>query len=235
MKTILLIGLSAISAGLLLGQDAHEQREVGQRPPMRPSPLFTAIDVNGDGLISADELKNAPAALLKLDKNGDGQLTADEVRPNFQLRRPRDDHGNRSETAPHSDDIVQTLMSFDRNGDGKLSKDEVPERMQGLFDRGDTNHDGFLTRDEIEKLAVQQQPTSGQAREGEASRPDFARFDPLFNALDTNHDGAISRTEIASATASLLKIDKNSDGQLTLDEVRGPRPGGDRAREDHEF
>jgi hypothetical protein len=31
-----------------------------------------ALDVNGDGVISADELKDAPATLLKLDKNRDG-------------------------------------------------------------------------------------------------------------------------------------------------------------------
>ena len=30
------------------------------------------------GIISAEEIKNAPEALQKLDKNGDGQLTPDE-------------------------------------------------------------------------------------------------------------------------------------------------------------
>ncbi len=32
-------------------------------------------------MIDADEIANAPAALKALDKNGDGQLTADELRP----------------------------------------------------------------------------------------------------------------------------------------------------------
>jgi hypothetical protein len=52
-----------------------------------------------------------------------------------------------------SDELVKTLMSFDRNGDGKLERSEVPERMQGLFDRADTNKDGFLTPEEIRTLA----------------------------------------------------------------------------------
>ena len=52
-----------------------------------------------------------------------------------------------------SDDLVKTMMSFDRNGDGKLDRSEVPERMQGLFDRADTNKDGFLTPEEIRTLA----------------------------------------------------------------------------------
>src|SRR5438552_13254774 len=51
----------------------------GRRPP--PSPIITALDANGDGIIDADEIANAPAALRKLDKNGDGKLTPDEFRP----------------------------------------------------------------------------------------------------------------------------------------------------------
>jgi len=60
----------------------------------------------------------------------------------------------RRRTGPDvSDDLVKTLMSLDRNGDGKLDRSEVPERMQGLFDRADTNKDGFLTPEEIRTLA----------------------------------------------------------------------------------
>lgn len=55
-----------------------------------------------------------------------------------------------------SDDQVKFLMGFDRNGDGRLERNEVPERMQGLFDRGDTNKDGFLTPQEIRRLAESQ-------------------------------------------------------------------------------
>jgi Ca2+-binding EF-hand superfamily protein len=51
----------------------------GHRPP--PPPLIAALDSNGDGVIDAQEIANASAALLKLDKNGDGQLTPDEYRP----------------------------------------------------------------------------------------------------------------------------------------------------------
>ena len=54
---------------------------------MRNDPVMTALDADHDGALSADEIKNAPAALKKLDKNGDGKLTEDEVRPNFPQRR----------------------------------------------------------------------------------------------------------------------------------------------------
>ena len=42
---------------------------------------MTALDTNGDGILSADEIAAASSSLKKLDKNGDGQLTPDEYRP----------------------------------------------------------------------------------------------------------------------------------------------------------
>lgn len=42
--------------------------------------LVQVLDVNMDGAISARELKNAPAALLKLDRDGDGKVSQDEIR-----------------------------------------------------------------------------------------------------------------------------------------------------------
>ena len=50
---------------------------------MRMFPVMTALDSDGNGEISPEEIKGAVAALKKLDKNKDGKLTADELRPNF--------------------------------------------------------------------------------------------------------------------------------------------------------
>ena len=48
------------------------------------------------------------------------------------------------------------MMSQDANGDGKLSRDELPEAQAArMFDRGDTNKDGFLEIAEIEVIAKQ--------------------------------------------------------------------------------
>ncbi len=43
------------------------------------------------------------------------------------------------------------------------NKDEVPERMHGLFERGDANKDGVLGKDELRKLAEAQ--SSGRRRD----------------------------------------------------------------------
>jgi len=67
--------------------------------------------------------------------------------------------------ADYSNDLVRTLMAFDRDHDGKLSKSEVPERMQSMFDGGDTNHDGQLTPEEIRKYAEAQGTAAAPASE----------------------------------------------------------------------
>ena len=49
-------------------------------------PVMTALDSDGNGEISSEEIKGAVVALKKLDKNKDGKLPEDELRPNFSGR-----------------------------------------------------------------------------------------------------------------------------------------------------
>jgi Ca2+-binding EF-hand superfamily protein len=61
--------------------------------------------------------------------------------------------------------VVKTYTAFDENGDGKLTCDEVPEQIQGIFERGDTNHGGVLSAAELRAMAqAQQQPGEGRDR-----------------------------------------------------------------------
>jgi hypothetical protein len=90
IKTMLAVLALSGSALIANAQDAGGPPPDGQRPPggpgmhghrPPPSPLVDVLDANHDGVIDADEIANAPAALKKLDKNGDGKLTPDEYRP----------------------------------------------------------------------------------------------------------------------------------------------------------
>ena len=48
-------------------------------PP--PSPLFDALDTNHDGVISADEMSDAPASLKSMLKNGSTAIKREDLRP----------------------------------------------------------------------------------------------------------------------------------------------------------
>jgi Ca2+-binding EF-hand superfamily protein len=217
LKTILVVAAIAAAA-----TGAHAQP--GRGSYIQFHPLLAALDANHDNTIDEAELAKAPAALRALDKNQDGRVTADEMSP--AMGRGRGGRG-RDEEGPQGgntvEEAVKTYLSFDRNNDGKLVRDEVPDRMQGIFERGDSNKDGALTADELRAMARAQQTTSGGGRGGEGMR------DPIFAALDTDHDNAISGEEITNAAAALKALDKNQDGKLTEDELR-PNFGPGRGR-----
>ena len=71
---------------------------MGRRPP--PSPVIAALDVNHDGVIDADEIANASAALKTLDINGDGKLTQDELRPTPPPQNGGPNSGNNRPPGP---------------------------------------------------------------------------------------------------------------------------------------
>ena len=67
-----------------------------------------ALDKDGDGEISAEELDGAVAALKSLDKNDDGKLTREEMFPpppegGFRGRRPDGPPGDRRPDGPPRD------------------------------------------------------------------------------------------------------------------------------------
>ena len=120
---------------------------------MRMLPVMAALDADGDGEISTEEINASIAALKNLDKNKDGKLTMDELRPG--PGGPVGERGPGPAGARGGEgDMVSRLMAFDKNQDGKLSKDEVDGPMQGVFARADADGDGFATKEEIESLAA---------------------------------------------------------------------------------
>ncbi|HWC96921.1 MAG TPA: hypothetical protein VG456_09235 [Candidatus Sulfopaludibacter sp.] len=205
-----------------------------------PSVGFTTLDADGDGKLSAAEIDAAPKALAKLDKDSDGRITSDEVRMSLPQGRGRGGpeggrgEGGRGEGGGGvnmAEETVKTLMAFDANGDGKLSKAELPERFQGMFTRGDANKDGYLTPDEIRKMAAAQAgppETAGRGeREGGRGGPEggrggemnFIRMDPILAAIDTDGDGTISAEELSRAASAIRKLDKDGDGVVTREEA----------------
>jgi hypothetical protein len=96
---------------------------------------------------------------------------------------------------------------------------QVQARAEQTFAKADTNHDGWLTRDEyhaaITAVARRYDPKVPTAGKG------MAAADAQFDAIDTAHAGRISRAAfIAAALARFDSADLNHDGVTTADEAR---------------
>ncbi|WCM89280.1 EF-hand domain-containing protein [Acidovorax sp. NCPPB 3576] len=79
-------------------------------------------------------------------------------------------------SAPLSKGEIKAQKEFkmlDFNGDGKLSRSEVAlfPRLANAFDDADTNHDGFVSYDEVQAFAVKYRAERDRARAEAAKTP----------------------------------------------------------------
>jgi Ca2+-binding EF-hand superfamily protein len=108
----------------------------------RPSDVvFVLIEMSDCDECCAEELQQVYDTLRKLDKNQDGKIDASELRTaREQLVQQRVDN---------------LLKELDADKDGRISREEAKGMVRRHFDRLDTNHDGFIDREELLKAAAE--------------------------------------------------------------------------------
>lgn len=109
------------------------------------------------------------------------------------------------------------LLHYDANHDGTLTRAELEAGLHADFDALDVAHTGCLTNDEVQ--AVNQKRIAA----------DQASASPL---MDWNGDGCVDFNEFAVTPRSLFdSLDRNSDGQVTPQEFnprrKAPRDADD--------
>jgi Ca2+-binding EF-hand superfamily protein len=101
------------------------------------------MDTDGDGKISSDEhTAGAKKMFEKMDADKDGKVTATEM-----------DAGHEKVTgakAMKTDmSAAEKIKVIDSNGDGVLTADECTTGAKTMFEKMDTNKDGFLSKSEV--------------------------------------------------------------------------------------
>ncbi len=140
--------------------------EGGQGTPggmMMMNPVMAALDADKDGTLSVSEIANASKSLMALDKNGDGILSGDEMRPPQMAGGQRPGEGG---GAPNGEMMTKMFESQDKNGDGKLTGDEIPERMRERVAQIDEDGDGSINRAEMTKMMARMAGGKGAERMG---------------------------------------------------------------------
>ena len=181
-------------------------------PP--PSPLFRALDTNGAGVISAEEIANAPTTLKTL-AGASGQITRDSLRP---PRREGDEQKQGDEARrPHHRPPPDTQGDENpaprppRQPEDRPQRPPPPDGEHGSRKQDNTPASGAPPADA---------PPDGLA--GRHHGPPHG--DGLFNALDADGDGTVSAEEIAAAATTLKKADTNGDGVIDRRDFRPPPP-----------
>lgn len=135
------------------------------------SKLIDALDTNGDGVVSQDEvdaaLKNAGSnadttkAFAAIDTDGDGKLSKDELTAavaNKIAEHHGHGHHHRHGGPSATDGAEMLLSSFDTDNDKSLSLAEVAKalgtdatdsNLSSAFGSLDSNGDGSLSSDEL--------------------------------------------------------------------------------------
>ena len=103
-------------------------------------PISRVLDVDGDGVISAPEIAQAPLWLTTLDVNDDGGVSYEEYQAESSGPAP---------VAYQPSAEFEVLFALDSNHDGILQPLEIAQADVNLRVL-DVSGDGVLTRDELQ-------------------------------------------------------------------------------------
>ncbi|WP_428409990.1 EF-hand domain-containing protein [Hyphococcus sp.] len=117
-------GAALIAASAMAGEGKGEGRWSGH---------WDRMDVNGDGVLTADEMSEKHAQFIEdADADGDGAVTKEEMKAFHEAKRAE----------------WREARNPDKNGDGVVDKTEYINAAQERFDKMDKDGNGVLSEDE---------------------------------------------------------------------------------------
>lgn len=183
--------------------------------------LFSVLDRNSDGQVTATELTDAQQpyfrrALRVADRNEDAALTQAELTE--ALTNPEPVSMPSSTLAGRGDFDISRL---DRNGDGKLTRDEIPTPLKERFERLFNQFGDPVPIQAIQAMRRMQSTGSAGNTQQKPSDAMKAASDAEMSKMTPRRPAPKSRsaTPESAGAAFFRRLDKNNDGKLTRDEL----------------
>jgi Ca2+-binding EF-hand superfamily protein len=115
-----------------------------------------------------------------------------------------------------AEEIVENLLkAMDADMDGKISRKEAKGKLAEDFDKVDMNKDGYLDRKELRVLAERMLANQGKGP-GPFGGPFGGPPRPDFDAFDKNADGRLTPDELKGTpyAARFAEIDTDKNGYI---------------------
>jgi Ca2+-binding EF-hand superfamily protein len=129
------------------GDDDHDMEGMHQQ---MAADMMARMDANHDGGVTAAENEAAAEAMFaKVDADHDGKVTATEMAAGhgMMMREKRIMH--RGNGGP------DMLAMMDADHDGAVTEAEHAAAARSMFTRADSNHDSYVTQDEMKAFHAQ--------------------------------------------------------------------------------
>lgn len=188
---------------------------------------FARLDVNKDGKLQKSELPEGLRRIAEVaDVDGDGALSREEMKDAGKVAgafKP----GLDKKSAKGGFTPDRLFDRFDQNKDGKLQLTELPEQLRDRLAAADTNGDGAVSKDEANAAMefMKARFAEKKARGGGQAGPANRSPKQLFNDQDIDADGRVSKAEAKGILAEKFdKLDADKNGALDAREVENGLP-----------
>ncbi|HXF53375.1 MAG TPA: hypothetical protein VNK52_04555 [Hyphomicrobiaceae bacterium] len=210
---------------------------------------FARFDVNGDGVIDAEEI----GAVLKGRENRFARIGERHKRLVARWDADRDGKATKDEFIA---EVKKRFAAFDLNGDGRITDEDLPPLMRGRealkggvlpgfgarFERGgfarlgilrqaDANQDGIVTLDEVTARAASRFDALDRNKDGAVDQADASALSNEMTAYRTQRflhrygavqDGKVTREQFYKvAKERFAARDVNNDGKLDREDFPG--------------
>ena len=212
-----------ISRSLITQNDSNNDSSLSIEELGIDEEQFSALDGNGDSLVTQDEIASAIDSKLASFEDMPSKEEFASLLSDLGLEIPNPTESK--ENSASGDDFSSLIMSkFDSDGDSLLSSSEVSLLSDEEFSSLDTNSNGSISSDELSSAYEQVASASGATQSapppGGRGGGGASSNEEEYDELDTNEDGIVSQEEKNAALGISTDSETSSTAVASNDETK---------------